>query len=511
MEPLSAALIIVLATLTVVALLLRLQGLQHLWINPDEGIYYLIASRSNILGLLQGTAAHAHPPLYYLILWLMHKLSSDLSFLRLLSVFSGVLSIPLLFLLVRSISGTFLGLLAAASLALAPGHIILSQTLRPYALFYFLLLLALIGFLRVIQEQDPTRGLRLFSRTMILLLFVHYAAFLVLLSSALSLFLILRLFPEQRLKQAAILRALGSCAIAVLAVIVINFQFALGHGMLRTLRVSKWLTPLYIDNIQSLPGNVSALCGFFWQNSQAGFIALFAFASIAVLLTVNPVLFLVILPPVVLSAMLSWLKLYPLGGSRHSIYLTTYLILAICACFKWPFTLLSAFQLKTLLQRPDSLFRALISLALLIAAAFANFSPRITHQAEWEQVVQKPELDAVLDRINLQRSAEVIYTDEQSFQLLVPLLSFKDGHMSLKGRKLNILPAYSYNSLSEIVADLPAPGAKPVLLFLFRWAGTVDIIIPLEEHLDRHGAGKLLFQMNSLSLFVLDSTAPVSL
>jgi hypothetical protein len=52
----------------------RLALAEAYWINPDEGIYILSSARERFADIVQAGVAHAHPPLFYVVLGILQKL-----------------------------------------------------------------------------------------------------------------------------------------------------------------------------------------------------------------------------------------------------------------------------------------------------------------------------------------------------------------------------------------------------------------------------------------------------
>jgi mannosyltransferase len=90
-------------------------------------------------------------PLYFFLVLPFYLLSNNELILRLPSVFSGVCSIPLIFLLGKQLANQRVGIIAALLLTLSPFHLYYSQELRPYSLFMFLALLALVMFNKFLE------------------------------------------------------------------------------------------------------------------------------------------------------------------------------------------------------------------------------------------------------------------------------------------------------------------------------------------------------------------------
>jgi 4-amino-4-deoxy-L-arabinose transferase-like glycosyltransferase len=131
------------AAITLLALLLRLINLGFSDLTFDETASYFVASKplGEMLPYLL-RAFHEHPPSYFVTLagW-MQLIGTSEDALRLLSVFCGVLSIPLMYQFGRKAINARAGMVAAVLLALAPAHIFYSQTARMYTLLGALALL----------------------------------------------------------------------------------------------------------------------------------------------------------------------------------------------------------------------------------------------------------------------------------------------------------------------------------------------------------------------------------
>ena len=134
---------ILLVLIVALALGLRLYRLdaQSLWY--DEGFSVYLA-RMDLSAITNHTAADIQPPLYYYLLHGWIDLFGDSeSALRGLSVFFGVLAVPLIYALAWQLfRDRWAGLLAALLLAVSPLHVWYSQEARMYTLLTFLCLLS---------------------------------------------------------------------------------------------------------------------------------------------------------------------------------------------------------------------------------------------------------------------------------------------------------------------------------------------------------------------------------
>jgi mannosyltransferase len=138
--------------LAAVARLVNLGG-RSLWYDEAFAVFFaekgLSAMLYGTLTPVAGGAADIHPLLYYgtLDAWMMMLGESPFA-VRLWSVFLGVLTVAVIYLLARNLFDERTGLAAAVITAIAPFHIQYSQETRMYALLGLLLMLATWCFVR---------------------------------------------------------------------------------------------------------------------------------------------------------------------------------------------------------------------------------------------------------------------------------------------------------------------------------------------------------------------------
>ena len=167
--------------LALLALALRLPGAWDYWVNPDEGITCSVVMNPNFSDSWREIASNAHPPLYFLFLRALGRISTDFHWLRFLSVLFGASAVFSLFFLGRVSAGRPAGLMAALFLALSPAAIEQSQLLRPYMAAMALTLPALFFLFSSLGDPHEISGRRLalFSLFMTLALLTNYEVFLV--------------------------------------------------------------------------------------------------------------------------------------------------------------------------------------------------------------------------------------------------------------------------------------------------------------------------------------------
>lgn len=135
-------------------LVLRLMSLnQSLWL--DEGINIMAVKSNSLLGMVtQYAVADFHPPGWFVILWSWGKMFGYSEFsVRLPSVFFGVFTIYIVYLIGRKILSEKLGLLAALLLSINPLHIYYSQEARMYALAALAVALNIFLLVKVIKGE----------------------------------------------------------------------------------------------------------------------------------------------------------------------------------------------------------------------------------------------------------------------------------------------------------------------------------------------------------------------
>lgn len=162
--------------LTLVAFALRVFQLakQSFWYDEAFSVYL---SRFDLATITARTAADIQPPLYYYSLNLWLTLAGDSEFAaRFLSLFFGVLTVPLMFVTARRLFNSTAALFAALIATFSALYLWYSQEARMYTLITFLGLLASYALLRALT----TKGARwwiVFAVASIAAVYTHYFAF----------------------------------------------------------------------------------------------------------------------------------------------------------------------------------------------------------------------------------------------------------------------------------------------------------------------------------------------
>jgi mannosyltransferase len=196
----------VLAAILVVALALRVWGLQAQSFTMDEVSELRIAKESPAAIIVE---SDGFPPFYHLLLHRWLPVFGGDSSARWLSVVCGLVTVWAMWRLGRLIGGTAVGLIAAALLATSPIHVYYSQEARAYALFFLLAVIAIWLFLRA-RSSDTPRDWTWFGAASVLGLYTHYYFLLLLPALILTVPLERDRYPIRRM-------ALSYAALALLA------------------------------------------------------------------------------------------------------------------------------------------------------------------------------------------------------------------------------------------------------------------------------------------------------
>lgn len=179
MENRKLTIILVLATILVAAGVLRLYDLgeESLWL--DECFTLSYSSRPINL-LVEALKKDVHPIGYYLPQHLLiDYFGTGEITLRILSVFFGILSVFLTYVLARKIFSWKEGLLAAFFMAISYTSILYSQEAKMYSMFAAFFLLSLYSFIRFL-ERPSYRKVLFFSVSLALLLYTHIIGLIIL-------------------------------------------------------------------------------------------------------------------------------------------------------------------------------------------------------------------------------------------------------------------------------------------------------------------------------------------
>jgi len=178
---------IFIASILIIAIVVRYWGLgeKSLWI--DEFIAYSIAGKKSFIDSYIYMLAENSPPIYYLYLHFWIKTFGSSEFMLRLSAFiPGIIALPVLYLLAKKhfTKQTALGTLVLA--ALSPAMLYYSQEARPYCLLLLFSIISLflwVALINQINEKDiKDKVLVKYCIFSLLTIFTHYWGFVLVIS-----------------------------------------------------------------------------------------------------------------------------------------------------------------------------------------------------------------------------------------------------------------------------------------------------------------------------------------
>lgn len=111
-----------------------LPNIYEYWISPDEGIYYHCVSKTHLSELLACAASQTHPPLYWLIVWLIGRFTTNADSMQLLSLFFSSMAMAIFIFCAWRLASISGALIVGTIISLSPGFIEQAGLIRPYAL-----------------------------------------------------------------------------------------------------------------------------------------------------------------------------------------------------------------------------------------------------------------------------------------------------------------------------------------------------------------------------------------
>jgi hypothetical protein len=406
-----------LAVVLVAALPVRLVGFKTWWLNPDEGIYYSLVTRSTWSGFWSEVTANAHPPLYYLLLRFSGHLTWDFLWLRALSLVWGLLAVYAVWLAARELgglgrSGTVAGLVAALVVAFAPGLVALSQVMRPYTMQLALLAGALWLLLRHLRT-DEVRPLAGYLCLLCLALLTHYSSVL-----ALAVFgAVVALDGLERGWRRPGWRRLAGVHVLPVLLLGALYVFHLGPLMSSELAdeaLDGWLSHYMVGSPREAWLAVmgfQSLLGTAWIR---GPLVVLTVVGVVVAAVRRERLALVLgLAAFTLGVAAAATGAYPLGSTRHSVWLVT---------FAAPLLGWLAGTLTSLSRRVA--VPAVVALVVLFAAGDPVGRWLGRAGAPWaptERVLRWDRLATMVDLLDPASGPELTVMSSQTFYILLPL------------------------------------------------------------------------------------------
>lgn len=314
-----------LAALLVIGLgfVARLLAARRSFVLTDESIHVQLASPASFADVYRASLTNAHPPLFFLLLHVWQRMVGQGWQLSLLSVLFGTAFLWVAYRWADSLFGKGAALVTVVLLSFLQAFVILSAEVRGYALLLLLIAAALAALERGLKEASPS-GLVIFAALTCLACLTHYAALRF--AAAAWVYAGVRLRTGRSSGRLVTAYAFGLVAVAgVVLLLYATHLSTLRGGMLEREAETTWLRASYFDagevGVLAFLARQTASLFLFLFSSRAPAIAaaiLFA-AGVALLARKRPATAVFLALPFVIAAAGGLLRLYPYGGSRHSI------------------------------------------------------------------------------------------------------------------------------------------------------------------------------------------------
>ncbi|MHC4814768.1 MAG: glycosyltransferase family 39 protein [Planctomycetota bacterium] len=414
---------VLVALVTVLGVILRLWGFNAHWPNPDEGLYYSMATWEDWGGFWTEYAENAHPPLFYVLLRVLSWISEDVGVLRGIALVLGCAAVPAMYLFGRECGGggrvgAVTGLATALLVAVSPGAILMSQVMRPYTLQIASMAFGLYFLVRYLRqgEHDRRTTLPLYSGLMLVAVLTHYSTLLAVGGLVIVLIVLLCARCLNRQQCRALLIWNLPLLVAVLCLYFFHLKPRLVGSELAITAATGWLSRYMIetpaDVWSGLLGVLVQVCGLGFEGPTcllllAG-LGLAAFRRQAIL---------VLLPVAVvcLAVLGSALGHYPFGFSRHSLYLSVFLVPPIAYAVAAGLTA----------GRTPAIVTAVLLAGLFFVREPVTWALGSKYDERWvtpEHVVSRTDLEDTIPKLELAASTDcVAVMSQQSYYLLMPL------------------------------------------------------------------------------------------
>ncbi len=314
------------------AFALRLQATSGTFLNPDEALHVLLSNQHSPAAVYRESLTNAHPPLFFVALYFWRWLGTSETALRMLPVLAGTAAAWIASRWVTATLGRTAGFASLLMLSFSPFLILLNAELRNYSVLLLFMSAALWWVERLFREPSP-RAAGWFGLFLALSALTHYSAAWFI--AALGVYVLLRCRELPRPALAAWAASQLGIA-AIYGVLYVTQLSKLYGGALEAEAVDGWLRSLYFrPESQSVftfvvDGTVGLFQVLFSHRYLGNAAMLLCLAGGLWIIAVGPrrskgaapaAFGLLLLLPFALNATGALLRVYPYGGSRHSVFL----------------------------------------------------------------------------------------------------------------------------------------------------------------------------------------------
>jgi 4-amino-4-deoxy-L-arabinose transferase-like glycosyltransferase len=424
-------LILILLWLAVTGLFVRIWGLREYAFSPDDVMHLWIANGETLSEVWQSSVdRQTNPPLIYIVLHYMLKISRNEFFLRSVSLVPGVGLIFAFYLLGRRVSGMVAGIAMAYMAAFGYGAILLSQVIRAYSMLLFFLTLALWFFFSY-WETDRKNHLCGYLFCILLAISFHYSAIIACAAIG-TVWLAGIMIRKKPLKEYGWLLL---CYLPIIILLGSYYYFHVSEVLSSTFyrgMKETYLEPQFPNTLSLFAENIDHLFDYLFLPRNAVWTLVLALAGFVVLWKQSRcALAVIILLTFSINFLLTFLDAYPFGGARQSIYLFPLVSVLIGTTLQSAFTFfkdgIASMQASGRLQDRQDLKRIgpIITVCLLLSTApvMAAFSTsnflRTTTRAHGASVrefpVERAAYRRIMDHLNENAGpADIVLTNTQT-------------------------------------------------------------------------------------------------
>ncbi len=329
--------------------LLRYQMLEAFYLDFDESMHFQAAKEPDLASAYEGSKLYTHPPLIFLFYHYWIKLGTSEAFLRIPSLVFGVLSLGLGYLWLHEWAGRRAGIVGLVLLAFSPPMIRISSVMRSYTLLMCFFFGALYFAARLLKKPSAGSALGM-TACLAAANFTHYSAawFTLVLGIAVLVPVLARQIP---LKVAAIWASGQVLILAICGFFYVSHVAKFVQSATRDNLWEDWLrdvhgTPGLGLTVKMIAIKTLQFLGFVFGNFY--FLIPLAMVGACWLLVrkareeklprslLASRLVLILLPLVVANVLLCRL-IYPLGPTRHSVWLVPFVVAAAAMCLAHSF------------------------------------------------------------------------------------------------------------------------------------------------------------------------------
>lgn len=334
----------IIATLVILAgLPFRIALLDRFYLDSDEAMHFQAALEPTIGGALQASQSYTHPPLIFLAYHFWLPFADNELMLRLPSLILGVAAQYLAFVWLKQMTGPRGALVGLVLLTFSMPIIHLSAQMRGYPLLWCFHFSALIFFQRFLERRRAS-DLTLYTICLMLALSTHYStAWLILTLGICGLINVIGRRPGTRFSVMWV-----GAQLSLLAACLTAYRFHISSFVGSSTQADLWDFWLHDNRFAHSPGgqfSLLVMMGIRFLSYVSG--QLWPLLAIAIPIGVSsliqivheqthsrsavPVVASMAVLPFLLSGILLLARVYPLGPTRHSLWLMPFVLVTVAA------------------------------------------------------------------------------------------------------------------------------------------------------------------------------------